>query len=100
AVDERDPYLDHGLARDRPLGHGIDDALLDRGAEVLGDGAAEDLVLPDEALATGRRRHLDGADRVLAVPARLLDVAALDLGGARDGLPVGDLRHLAGRLDA
>ena len=43
---------------------------------------------------------LDRADGVLAVPTRLLDVAALHLGGARDGFPVGDLRQLFGRFDA
>src|SRR5206468_9190186 len=76
------------------------DPLLHRGAEVLGDGAAEDLVLPDEALAARRGRDLDDADPVLAVAAGLLDVPALGARRAMDGLAVGHARHRRRRLDA
>src|SRR4029077_57476 len=87
-------------ARHHALGHGVDDALLHRSAEVLRDGAAEDLVLPDEALAARRRLDLDDAYPVLAVPARLLDVPTLRARLTVHGLAIGDPRRRGGRVDS
>ncbi len=77
AVDKRHPDVDHRISGDDSLGHVVDDALLNRHSEVLRDGAAEDLVLPNEALAALGGGHLDDADPVLPVASRLLDVPAL-----------------------
>src|SRR5207245_6761089 len=55
------------------------DARLDGLDELLGDRAAGDVVLEDEALA-GPRLDLDVADSVLPMAARLLDVPAHALG--------------------
>src|SRR6266699_1087978 len=100
AIDERDPDVNHRVTGDDPLGHVVHDSLLDRGAEVLRDGAAEDLVLPDEAFAALGRRDLDDADPVLPVAARLFDVAALGPAVTGHRFPVGHARRLGCRLDA
>src|SRR5204863_1304118 len=67
-------------------------ALLDRGDELAGDGAALDRVHEVEAL--GRRRlEVDHHMAVLAAAAGLADEAALDLlHTAPDRLPIGNLR--------
>src|SRR5438046_1357755 len=75
-------------------------ALRDGGAEVLPDGSAEDLVLPDESLASLGGSDFDDADPVLAVTAGLLDVPTFGPAVAGNGLAISDARHLRGRLDA
>src|ERR1019366_10684118 len=92
AVNQPHPDVDDRVAADRPLLDGLPDSLLHRGPELLGDGAAEDLVLPFEAAATRQLLDLDGAVTVQAGSARLLLVAMLDTRGAVDGLAVGDAR--------
>ena len=67
------------------------DAFFHRGDEVLGDGAAEDVVDELEVAAAGQGFHLDLAVAELAVAAGLLLVAALHVGLAADGLAVRDL---------
>ena len=100
AVHERHPDVDHRVPSHHALGHVVDDPLLDRGAEILRNRAAEDLVLPDKALASLGRSHLDDADPVLTVTTRLLDVPALGPAVARYRLAVRHARGLRGRLDA
>src|SRR5205823_1224864 len=85
---------------DDALGHVVDDSLLDGRAEVLRDGSAEDLVLPDESLASLGGSDLDDADPVLAVTARLLDVPTLGPAVAGNGLAIRDTWRLRSRLDA
>ena len=99
-VDEGHLDVDHRITGDHALAHVVDDPLLHRGPEVLGDGPPEDLVLPHEALASFGRSDLDHADPVLPVTAGLLDVPALGPAVARNRLAVGDARHLGRSLDA
>ena len=99
-VDERDLDVDHRVPRQHALGHRLDDALLDRRDELLGDRSSEDLVLVDEAFPPRERLDLDLAHRVLPVAPALLHVPALRLRLGPDRLPVGDLRGLRLHLDA
>ena len=99
AVDERHLEVDERVAGDGAVRRGLDDALLDGRAELLRDGAAEDLVLEDEAAAARQRLEDDLAVAELPAPAGLLLVAALHLGARRDGLLVGDLRRVERHLD-
>ena len=69
AIDECDLDVHHRITGDHALGHVVNDSLLHRDAEVLRDGAAEDLVFPHEALSALGRCDLDDADAVLAVAA-------------------------------
>ena len=66
------------------------------------DGTEPPLIFGDELVAlAGVRLDVDVHDAVLARTAGLLDELALDLlGGAADGLAVGDLRLADVRLDA
>jgi hypothetical protein len=100
AVVEGDPHVDHRVAGQQAVLHRLADALLDRADELVGDGAAEDLVDELEAAAAGQRLHLDVADAVLAVAAGLLDVAAEGLGGGLERLLVGEQQRDLGHLDA
>ena len=86
--------VDDGVAGEVAAGGGLDDALLDGGDEVAGDGAAEDFAGELEAAAAGEGLHADFAVAELAVAAGLLLVAALGLGLAADGFAVGDLAGL------
>ncbi len=62
------------------------------GDELLGDDAADQIVLEHEALAARGGLHVDDDVAVLAVPAGLAHEAALDLGHRLlDRLAVGDL---------
>ena len=74
AVDERDLDVDQREAGQDAAVARLADALLDRRDELLGDDAADDLVVEDDALAAlvGLDAQLDVA--VLAVAAGLLDV--------------------------
>ena len=76
------------------------DALLDRGDELAGDRAADDLVDELEAAAALERLDPHERDAELAVTAGLLLVLALGLGLVRDGLAVRDLHVLGLDLDA
>src|SRR4051812_14465299 len=99
AVDERHADVDDGVARAHAVGERLLDALLDGRDELDRHGAAADLRDEVEALA-GSRLDVDVDDPVLARAARLAHEAALDLlGGAADGLAVGDLRAADVRLD-
>ena len=72
-------------------------ARLDRRDELARHGAADDLVLELEALAARERADLDLDVAELAVPARLLLMAAVRVGALADRLPVGRARRV--RLD-
>ena len=73
-------------------GERLADALVDRLDVLARDGAADDLV--DELVAGALLGGLELDDRVavLALAAGLADEAAVALGGAADGLAIGDLR--------
>src|SRR4051795_5780578 len=99
AVDERHAHVHDRVAGTHAVGECLLDALLDRRDELDRHGSAADLRDEVEALA-GRRLDVDVDDAVLARAAGLTDEAALDLlGGAADGLAVGDLRAADVRLD-
>src|SRR3990172_7647164 len=89
--DESDLDVDHGVAADGPRLQRVLDAALRRPDVLLRDGAADDLVLEDEAAAARQGLHLQEDDAVLAAAARLAHEAALRLDGARKRLAVGDL---------
>src|SRR4051794_3170668 len=98
-VDERHADVDDGVARAHAVGERLLDALLDGGDELDRHRAAADLRDEVEALAGGRL-DVDVDDAVLARAAGLAHEAALDLlGGAADGLAVGDLRAADVGLD-
>src|SRR3954470_10331010 len=98
-VDERHADVDDGVARAHAVGERLLDALLDGGDELDRHRAAADLRDEVEPLAGGRL-NVDVDDAVLARAAGLAHEAALDLlGGAADGLAVGDLRAADVGLD-
>ena len=75
AVEQGDPEPDHRVSGYHALLHLPPDALFHRGDELARHHPADDLVDELEAGRVFQRLHLDLADPVLAVPARLLDVA-------------------------
>ena len=92
AVQEGDPHVDD---RDVVVVQAMlqlrSHTLLDRADELGGHGAADDLLGEFDAGTAGERCHLDVADRVLPVPAGLLDEAAVATRGLGEGLAHGDL---------
>ena len=61
AVGEADLAVDQRVAGEDAAAHRLADALLDRGDELLGDDAADDVVLEDEARAALGRLDVDDA---------------------------------------
>src|SRR5690606_18188628 len=98
-VDELRLHVDDGVAREHSTRHRVGDALLDRADEFLGDHAADDRGLEDEAFARLRRGELDPAVTEHPATAGLLDVLALGLDGLGDRLAVSDLRSTDVDLD-
>ena len=74
-ADQRDPQVDHRVPAHALVQLGAD-ALLHAGDELPGDRSADDPVDEFEPAALRQRFDLDLGDRVLAVPAGLLDVPA------------------------
>ena len=91
AVVEDDPEIDYGKTGEVAASGGVFDSFFYCGDEVLGDGAAEDVVDEFEFSAAGQRLHLDFAIAVLAVSAGLFFVASLDVGFAANGFAIGNL---------
>ena len=89
-VVENDAEVHHRIAREIPSGRGLDNALFDRGDEILGNGAAENIVDELEAGAARERLQLDFAFAILPVAAGLLLVFALRVSLGADGFAVGD----------
>ena len=88
AVEQGGLQVDHRVAGQHAVLHGLPQALLNGGEEVLGHRAAEDLLAELQLLALARlEADLDVAE--LAVAAGLLLVAALDLHFLADLLTVG-----------
>ena len=83
AVEARDLHVDDGEAEHAALLHRLVHALLDRGDELAGDRAADDLVDELEAAAALERLDAHERDAELPVAAGLLLVLALGLGVAR-----------------
>ena len=69
-------------------------ALFHRGNEIVGNGAAEDVVHELETGAARQRLHAHPADAELAVSAGLLLVLALGVGLGANRLAIGHLRRL------
>src|SRR6185436_2293768 len=84
AVVELHLEVDHRVAGDEALHPRLLNALLDRGDEVLRDGAPEDVVHEREVAAAGEGLHADLAITELAVSARLLLVPPMPLRRALD----------------
>ena len=97
AVIASDANVDHRVAGDDALAHGLLDSLVDRGDETLGNATADDLV--NELVAPARvGLETQPAITVLAGTASLLLVATLGARGAADGLAIGHAhRHDVGR---
>ncbi len=89
-----DLHVDHGEAEHAGVLHRLVDALLDRGDELAGDGAADDLVDELEPAAALERFDAEERDPELPVAAGLLLVLALGLRLVGDRLAVGDLHVL------
>ena len=77
AVDQGDPDVDHRIAGQHPLLQLGPDALLHRRDELPRHRPADHLLRELDPGAAFQRLDLQPADRVLAVPARLLDQPAL-----------------------
>src|SRR5436305_15333601 len=92
AVVEDDPEIDYGKSGEVAASGGVFDSFFYCGDEILGDGAAEDVVDEFEFSAAGERLHFDFAIAVLAVSAGLFLVASLDVGFAGNGFAIGKLR--------
>lgn len=94
AVEQGDAHVHQGVARRHPAGGLAAHALLDGGDELPGHRSADDLVDEFDAAAGRQRLDLDLADRELAVPAGLFDVAAAPGGLGAEGLAQAHLvRH-------
>src|SRR5207248_10295116 len=98
AVGEPHDDVDHRIARDDTALQRLLDALLDRRDVLLGDHAADDLVLEQKTGARRLRldRERDVAEHALA--ARLADEAVALRGRRADRLAIGDLRLADVRL--
>src|SRR3989304_4384532 len=90
AVGEPHADVDHRVAGQHAHVHRLAHALLDRGAVLPWNGAADDLVLEREALARLRGLGLEVDVPALPTAAGLADIAALRLGQLADRLPGGD----------
>src|SRR5205085_12038628 len=88
------------VASDCAVRGGLDDAFLYRGAKVLRDRAAENLVLEDEALAARKRLEDNFAVAKLSAPASLFLVASLHFCACRDRLLVRNFRRMQRYFDA
>ncbi len=99
SVDDLDLEVDHGIARQHAARGGFADAVLDRLDELLGDVAADDLVLDDDARAALQRGDVDDAVAVLTVTAGLPDELAVGVAGLGEGFAVRHLRRAGVRLD-
>ena len=99
AADQRHPQIDHRVAVDARLELRAD-ALLDARDELPGDRAADHPVDELETAALRQRFDLDLGDRVLPVPAGLLDVPAQAVRGGPHRLADGDPDRLDHHLDA
>src|SRR5258708_775634 len=99
AVVELDLDVDDGVAREHAAVHRLADALLDGRNELLRDGAADDLVLEDEARPALARLEPDEHVAVLAAPAGLLGVLVLGVDLLRDALAIRDFGLADVRLD-
>src|SRR3954462_10085484 len=80
AVDEGDPKINHWVAGCDAALHLCPQTLLDAGNELTRHRAANDLVDELEPAALRKWFDFDVTDRVLAVAARLLHMAAASLG--------------------
>ena len=94
AVVEDDFEVHHRIAGEIAARGRVLDSLFDGGNEVPGNGAAEDIVDELELGAARERFHLDLAIAELAMAAGLFLVAALHVGSAPNGFPIGDLGRL------
>ncbi len=99
AVDEGHGDVDH-LEAERTLDQRLANAVLDRRNPLLRHGAAVDLLLELEAFAPAEGTDFDDDVAELAVPARLLLVAAVLADRLADGFAVADLRRVALHVDA
>src|ERR1051325_5014598 len=94
AVNEHGFEIYQRVAGDSAVRSRFDDALLDRGTEVLRDCAAENLVFKLEAAAARQGLEDDLAIAELAAPAGLFLMASLNFCALRDGLFVGNFRRM------
>src|SRR5205085_339116 len=99
AVEETALHVDEGVAGEDTPSHRLADALLDRRDELLGDDAANDVILEDEAGAALRGFDFHEHVTVLAAAARLLRVFVLSFLLLGDRLAVRDLGLSDVRLD-
>ena len=95
AVDDVDFDIDHRITADDTVEDRLFDALLAGRNVFLRNGAADDLVLDDNALATFARANVDDDVAVLTATTGLLDEFAFTRRGCGDRFAIGDLR-LAG----
>src|SRR5205823_8608204 len=100
AVHDGGPQVDHRVARDDAVLHGFFDPLLDGLLPILGEPVPADPPLVLEPGAALERLEVDDDVAVLALAARLTDVAALALRGLGQRLAVRDLRTADVRGDA
>ncbi|GIX66226.1 MYND finger domain-containing protein [Babesia caballi] len=92
AVEQRHTNVRYGVVGEQALLELLPSALLDRGNELLGDGAAGDVVAELDAAALLQRLDEELDVAVLASPARLAHIAALSVHGLDEGLLELDLR--------
>src|SRR6185312_16130507 len=82
--------IDDRIACEEPALSSLDNAFFYGRDEVLGNGAAENIIHELKAFSALHGFHLDFAVAVLAVAAALLLVATLDVSLATNGFTVGD----------
>ena len=99
AIDQDRLEADDGITGDHAAGNAVLQALFNGREEVLGDGAADDLLLEDEGVAVAGLK-LDPNITVLAVAAGLLLVLALNTDLLADGLTVGNTGLHQTHIDA
>ena len=92
AVCERDPDIDHGKSRPRPLYHRVDDPLSHRRDVFPRDRATDYFVEEFESAAGIQRVQRKDHVRILPPPACLLHQLLVDFDRRGHGLPVCNLR--------
>src|SRR5690349_6977042 len=99
AVDQANGAIDDRETQ-WPPGHRLAHAFLDGRDPLFGHRPAVDLLLEVEALATAQRTDFDDHVAELAMPARLLLVAAMLTHRLADGFAIANRRRVALHLDA
>ena len=100
AVDQLHLKIDQRITGDRAAGSGFNNSFFDRGAKLLRNGAAENLVFENKPSPRGNGSKTHFAIAKLSAAAGLFLVTALDFGALRDRFFVRHLWRMKRHFDA